>query len=393
MNTAQLVDGSLATGDEEARAAADIELSAVAGLERPPPVEHSVSIETAVPIASSPESKTTEPSEKSGKKSSSVASEAQKAEEKKQNNANFLKSVVDTLMQRLEAKLKDDAAVDAQNPAGLHSELIAKLNTLDKAEDILDMDFNCYNYCAPLLNEGKIWEPNRSREWSVRFTHPNFDSPITMSAKKGIYFGESKTVAEDGKKVPSGFGIWVSVEHHSETAAYGKPLCVFIMGGCWSLDGNNLSSLDGSMLHFFANDNGSSNFQRCVGFSYKGSFAINLADKPVTKTGAAAAATPPVPPTAIFDCQDKDAVFREFETAFKPKSAGGKMQVWLDMFIDSLSDDGLERQKCRDFRQHMIATGFAAQGKDDKNGYMQHILENYLGGGMQYFVPAIVHGT
>jgi hypothetical protein len=59
------------------------------------------------------------------------------------------------------------------------------------------------------------------------------------------------------------------------------------------------------------------------------------------------------------------------------------------MFIDSLSDDGRERQKCRDFRQHMIATKFE---KDD-NSYMHHILGHYLGGGMQYFVPAMVHGT
>ncbi len=75
------------------------------------------------------------------------------------------------------------------------------------------------------------------------------------------------------------------------------------------------------------------------------------------------------------------------------------MEIWLDMFIDSLSDDGRERQKCRDFRQHMIATRFGEEpttvslGKDDKNGYMDHILGHYLGGGMQYFVPAMVYGT
>ncbi len=70
------------------------------------------------------------------------------------------------------------------------------------------------------------------------------------------------------------------------------------------------------------------------------------------------------------------------------------MALWLDMFIDSLSDDGRERKKCRDFRQHM--TKFVPPEKDNKNGsggYMYHILEHYLGGGMQYFVPAMVYGT
>jgi hypothetical protein len=418
MNTAQLVDGSLAAGDGEARAATDIELSAVAGLERPPPVEHSVSVETAVLIASSPESKTTEPSQKSGDTGrrgslrslqnvfdNSASVREPDAAQKAEADAKFLKSVVVTLMQRLEAKSKDDAAVD---PASL----IAKLTTLDKENDINyipDMEINCHNYCSPLLYETyegqKIWntEYNHSRP---TLTHPNFDSIITFSKKTGIYFGESKTVPEDGKKVPSGFGVWVSVDHHSETLAKDKPLCVFIMGGCWSFDGNNFTSLDGSMLHFFANHEYGGAFQRCVGFSYKGSFANKRPDKPAKETGAAAAEknvlaatekkgkdkdSPPVPatPTPMFDCQDKDAVFREFETAFhKTESGGGKMQFWLDMFIDSISDDGLERQKCRDFEQHMTATG-----SGDKNDYMHHILEHYLGGGMQYFVPAIVHGT
>jgi hypothetical protein len=383
MNTAQLVDGSLAAGDGEARAATDIELSAVAGLERPPPVEHSVRVETAVRIASSPESKTTEPSQASGntgRKGSifggsqiPASDAAQKAEAKKETDAKFLKSVVVTLMQRLEAKSKDDAA---ENLASF----IAKLTTLDKEKDINyipDMEFNCHNYCSPLLEGGKIWKTNHENfRWTPTLSHPNFDSIIDFEGKKGIYFGESKTVAEDSKKVPSGFGIWVSVDHHSETVANHKPLCVFIMGGFWSFDGSNFTSLDGSMLHFFANHE-YSDFQRCVGFSYKGSFSnYKLPDDPIT-------------PTPMFNCQDEDAVFREFETAFhKTKSGGGKMQLWLDMFIDSLSDDGLERQKCRDFEQHMTATGLG-----DKNDYMHHILEHYLGGGMQYFVPAIVAGT
>ena len=403
MNTAQLVDGSLAAGDGETRTAADIELSAVAGLERPPPVENSVSIETAVLIASSPESKTSEPSGKKSNPYLNILQNNIKKKDEARNDAKFLKDEVDTLMKRLEEKFKDDAAMDVQHRAGgLHSELIAKLTTLDRAENILEMDFNCYNYCAPLLQgEGEkreIWQP---KSYSAP-THPHFDSPITPSARKGIYFGESKTVSEggldrSGKKVPSGFGIWVSVDRHNPAEA---PVCVFIMGGCWSWDDKSLDGssafLDGSMLHFFANKTSTSAaFQRCVGFSYKGSFK-NKKPAAAATPQAAAAATPPVVATPMFDCQDEDAVFREFETACPRLSAGAKMALWLDMFIDSLSDDGRERQKCRDFRQHMIATKFVPPEKDNKNGsggYMYHILEHYLGGCMQYFVPAMVCGT
>ena len=87
--------------------------------------------------------------------------------------------------------------------------------------------------------------------------------------------------------------------------------------------------------------------------------------------------------------QSKTAIFREFEFVV-PKFYQNQeklSQVWVELFFATLLDDGLERKECRDFERHKQISGCVNQ-----DGFIDFLKSNYIGTGLQYFVPRIVEG-
>jgi hypothetical protein len=90
------------------------------------------------------------------------------------------------------------------------------------------------------------------------------------------------------------------------------------------------------------------------------------------------------------------AVFREFEVAVPLKSESFPLQLWHELFIDTLSDDGLERNACRTVLEHIKVLGLTKKVPDvsklKESPFYKFLATNYIGGGLQYFVPSIVKG-
>jgi hypothetical protein len=179
------------------------------------------------------------------------------------------------------------------------------------------------------------------------------------------------------------------------------------MGGQWSAadshdDAKKVKGrFTGGMLHVCWRNKLNSRsvpaaVRRIVGFSYKGTVSFDEKFEMNFDTGKDPTASCP------------HAVFREFEVAvpYEPKTYERDLealpfplQLWHELFIDALSDDGLERLFCRDVNRHAEALGVPfdfsqpwQRGRDQRA--LQDVLtSNYIGGGLQYFVPSIVKGT
>jgi hypothetical protein len=196
---------------------------------------------------------------------------------------------------------------------------------------------------------------------------------------------------------------------------------------------------EGSMLHAYVPDMDGAfwPFRRCVGFSYKGRLSLDTlknpkkfkANKlpPLLHSNTCNTITRLESLELKFDCSDphNHATFREFEfAAIKmalPKSTQNDpefpLQVWVELFIDSFLDDGLERKGCRNYGEHRkifeqtpkeldfalsspanatAEAAAAAKAYADKavnDGFIEFLTSNYIGAGLQYFVPRIVNGT
>ncbi len=125
-----------------------------------------------------------------------------------------------------------------------------------------------------------------------------------------------------------------------------------------------------------------STMERVVGYSYKGSLASETKDNLKLLT---------------FSSPDTDSVFREFELAVPSDGKDFPLQLWHELFKDALCDDGLERSSCRDFNLHAEALGVPfdcyKSWQRGQRTLPDVLTSNYIGGGLQYFVPSIVKGT
>lgn len=272
--------------------------------------------------------------------------------------------------------------------AAAFSQVFSSLNL--STDEMIDVQLLLYNYCGPLLLEDKIVSPDYFTSPSDTTNHTVHEccGPITcigpvdqhnQRSAHGCYIGEKQG------QTPNGFGLWVSVEVGKEKGA--RPTAVTIMGGNWSLDPKR--AFTGAMLHICSRGRRTwrmypNTMERMVGFSYKGSLA-QTPDNLLT-----------------FSSQDADSVFREFEVALPSDQPGGvksdyPLQLFHELFQDALSDDGLERLFCRDATRHAEALGvpfdFSKQWKRGDRALQDVLTSNYIGGGLQYFVPSIVKGA
>ena len=278
-------------------------------------------------------------------------------------------------------------------------------------------DISCafHHHCGPLILENRIIGPDSWHSASSdketkkktkdtkpkqhKYTGP--EHPHLFEAD-GFYQGE----LENGK--PNGWGLWVSVssfERHFEEARKNvqDPLSVTILWGNWK----DMELTEGSMLHAYVPDMPFWPVQRCVGFSYKGRLSLGALNKTETDN---------LYFELKFDCNDQEnsATFREFEfAAIKMalpittlnRDPEFPLQVWVELFCDSLLDDGLERKGCRNYGEHRkifeqtpkeqdSALALSANPKAAVNaGFIEFLTSNYIGAGLQYFVPRIVDGT
>ena len=187
--------------------------------------------------------------------------------------------------------------------------------------------------------------------------------------------------------MPCGFGLWVGVDVDS-TNGHG----VTIMGGQWSAadDAKKVKGrFTGGMLHVCWRNKLNSRsvpaaVRRIVGFSYKGTVSFDEKFEMNFDTGKDPTASCP------------HAVFREFEVAVPLQSESFPLQLWHELFIDTLSDDGLERNACRNVLEHIKVLGLTKKVPDvsqlKESPFYKFLATNYIGGGLQYFVPSIVKG-
>jgi hypothetical protein len=391
--------GSGISAANTAGSSPDIEMSPVpegAGLERAPPLDHSID----VPLGSA----------------------AQQEDQQSQSSAISRAAiqlyidpvlVLTTLISRMHAKYSDNfksmSAEELQQfkrqcSTALDAPALSKILTNLKLspdepehmiEHMIAVNFSFYNYCGPLLLEDRIINPDYFTDLH-NYTVHEFTGPINRFVARGHYLGE-----RDGD-VPCGFGLWVGVDF---TDVNDRLMCtgVTIMGGQWSIaaETGDVAKKDdnrftGSMLHvcWRAKQNSRSfpesesfKMHRVVGYSYKGTLSYQLFDDTFNTT---------------FDTTScPDAVFREFEVAVPVTSLSEvPLQLWHELFIDTLSDDGLERNACRNVLEHAKVLGSTSEVTSDvsKLGLLQvselyrFLTTNYIGGGLQYFVPSIVKG-
>jgi hypothetical protein len=283
--------------------------------------------------------------------------------------------------------------------------------------------FAFHHHCGPLILENRIIGPDRWHSASSerdtkkkaketkpkqhKYTGP--DDPHLFEAD-GIYKGEIK----NGK--PNGWGLWVSFssfeQHFDEDThreGFQDPLSVTILWGNWNCIQEDMELTEGSMLHAYVPDMDGAfwPFRRCVGFSYKGRLSLDTLKNPKKFKANKLFFE------LKFDCNDPNnhATFREFEfAAIKmalPKSTQGDhefpLQVWVELFSDSFLDDGLERKGCRNYGEHRKIfeqtpkeLDFALSSPTNatvNDGFIEFLTSNYIGAGLQYFVPRIVNGT
>ncbi len=259
----------------------------------------------------------------------------------------------------------------------LHLLLSSKRPELKRFTDSLPQnskfsEISCafHNHCGPLILENEIIGPDswhsassdketkkQTKETKTKqhkYTGP--EHPHLFEAD-GIYKGE----LENGN--PNGWGLWVSFssfEQHFEVSiaadtyrkGFQDPISVTILWGNWK----DMELTQGSMLHACVPDMNGPFWpvRRCVGFSYKGRLSLGTLNYQQKK--------PKKGFELKFDCNDQEnsAIFREFEfTAIKmalPKTKQGDpefpLQVWVELFYDSLLDDGFERKGCRNYGEH-----------------------------------------
>jgi len=298
-------------------------------------------------------------------------------------------------------------------------------DSLPQNSKVSDISCAFHHHCGPLILENRIIGPDswqsasseRDTEKKAKETKPKQhkytgpEHPHLFEAD-GFYQGE----LENGK--PNGWGLWVSVSSFEQHFEKGKrkgfqdPLSVTILWGNWK----DMELTEGSMLHAYVPDMNGPFYpvQRCVGFSYKGRLSLGTLNKTETDN---------LYFELKFDCNDQEnsATFREFEFAVikmaLPKTQWGDhefpLQVWVELFYDSLLDDGLERKGCRNYGEHRkifeqtpkelelalgnkdLALALSAKAKAAamNAGFIEFLTSNYIGGGLQYFVPRIVDGT
>jgi hypothetical protein len=304
-------------------------------------------------------------------------------------------------------------------------------DSLPQNSKVSDISCAFHHHCGPLILENRIIGPDswhsassdkettkktkETKPKQHKYTGP--EHPYLFEAD-GFYQGEQ---LENGK--PNGWGLWVSVSSFEQHFEKGKrkgfqdPLSVTILWGNWK----DMELTEGSMLHAYVPDMNGPFWpvQRCVGFSYKGRLSLNKTE------------TDNLHYELKFDCNDQEnsATFREFEFAaikmalqkkFLPKTKQNgdslepdiepqdpefPLQVWVELFCDSLLDDGLERKGCRNYGEHRkifeqtpklqdSALALSANPKVAVNaGFIEFLTSNYIGAGLQYFVPRIVDGT
>lgn len=370
----------------------DVEMSPVpegAGLERAPPLDHSVD----VPLGSAAQQ------EDQQSQSSAITKSARADTDPK--------LVLKNLISRMHAKYKDNfksmSAEELQQfklqcstalDAPALSEILTSLKlSPEKPEHMIALNFSIYNYCGPLLLPERIVNPDYFTDLH-NYTVHELTGPINRFPSSGHYLGESVTVGES--RVPCGFGLWVGVDDDS-TNGHG----VTIMGGQWSAadDATNVKGrFTGGMLHVCWRNKLNSRsvpaaVRRIVGFSYKGTVSFDEKFKMNFDTGKDPTASCP------------HAVFREFEVAvpYEPKTYERDLealpfplQLWHELFIDTLSDDGLERNACRNVLEHIKVLGLTKKvpkkSELKESPFYEFLATNYIGGGLQYFVPSIVKG-
>ena len=373
----------------------DVEMSPVpegAGLERAPPLDHSVD----VPLGSAAQQEDQQSQSSAITKSARSDTDPQlvlitlisRMQDKYKDNFKSTSMSAEELQQ---FKLQCSTALDA--PA--LSEILTSLKlSPEKPEHMIALNFSFYNYCGPLLLPERIVNPDYFTDLH-NYTVHELTGPINRFDSRGYYLGE--TIGES--HVPCGFGLWVGVDV-DDTKGHPKGHGVTIMGGQWSAadDANGLKGrFTGGMLHVCWRNKPNSrsvpaSVRRIVGFSYKGTVSFDEKFKMDFDTGKDPTASCP------------HAVFREFEVAVPLSGPSSPLlpqksfplQLWHELFIDTLSDDGLERNACRSVLEHIKVLGLTKKVPDVSklkgSSFYEFLATNYIGGGLQYFVPSIVKG-
>jgi hypothetical protein len=362
----------------------DIEMSPVpegAGMERAPPLDHSIEVVDPGSSQQGIENATTAGGQDL---ESNILAEAWREppaidDQDRELMTNLLRTLMSSMLEKHAGTFKHMSMEELQAfkrqcsvafDAPALSEILASLKSSPDSEQIIDAHLLFYDYCGPLLFQKKIVELKMYRNGYQSDEHPEFTGPVAQFSANGLYLGETI------EQLPCGFGLWVSIETRVEReGSKQKPVSVTIMGGHWSD-----TVCTGAMLRLCfppestVNVSGGTLSQRCVGFSYRGTFALTSVDKSKIIT---------------FDCPN--AVFREFEVAVPlPQDGQFPLQLWHELFIDSLSDDGFERQQSRDVFQHSKALGLKfSMERTDAGDFINFLKDNYIGGGLQYFVPKI----
>jgi hypothetical protein len=274
----------------------------------------------------------------------------------------------------------------------------ADIHSLFENAQKKEMPFVFHDHSGPLVLEDKIidpdsWEPAWKPGEKEESKQHKYVGPEKLHLFKanGIYRGKFETDA-GGSTTFEGCGLWVSVSSSQGQGAKKGGHFVTILWGNW--EGKALA---GSMLHAFMPEIGENDFQRCVGFSYNGSFSLEKCDKGADKKGSQSKSQPwqelmfdhPVQDSKSHG-QSKTAIFREFEFAV-PKVYQNQdklSQVWVELFFATLLDDGLERKESRDFERHKQIL----RSCKNQDGFIEFLRSNYIGTGLQYFVPRIVEG-
>jgi hypothetical protein len=347
-------------------------------------------------------------------------------------------NLVPTRNRRASTAVKNDRDRNTMDALLRLLELKRFTDSFPQNSKVSEILFAFHHHCGPLILENRIIGPDswhsasseRDTKKKAKETKPKQhkytgpDDPHLFEAD-GIYKGEIK----NGK--PNGWGLWVSFssfEQHFDENTHRKgfqdPISVTILWGNWKcLQEDDMELTEGSMLHAYVPDMDGAfwPFRRCVGFSYKGRLSLDTLKNPKKFKANNLFFE------LKFDCNDPNnhATFREFEfAAIKmalPKSTQGDpefpLQIWVELFYDSLLDDGLERKGCRNYGEHRKifeqtpkeldfalpspanATAEAAAAAKSavdtavNEGFIEFLTSNYIGGGLQYFVPRIVNGT
>jgi hypothetical protein len=374
--------------------------------------------------------------EKGGKSVDSAPKQAKpsKATEKAEKLAAVNSEIISDLRKILLQRFQDEAKTRPALEASANIEKVLSVTKEDTKE------FAFHDRCLDIMFEHQILEPDSyevsgkaQKEVLHKYKGPEAKEKPQLFHEKGIYFCEP---SEQPSGIFSGYAIWVSVrsveiqasvldvfKHEGSNYVTGA-LTLTIICGLWKDkddDKTDTQLLEGSMLHVhLPAKNEGTTYQRCVGFSYKGTLLLEKKAKGEEKK---AQDVPEYIDVFKFHNPDQNSVFREFEFTIPstgkdfskdikemknceetkiPYRRRVPLKLMAELFIDCLWDDGKERKNFREFESHRK---FLIDRSPNRNqvpidasphrnqDFVDFLAKNYISAGLQYFVPSIAKST